>query len=161
MIQIRLINGLRYITRLRVKISPQLPLFFPFLICSTPFCLFVCLIIIEYSCTLIVFRGEITCMYRRVPKGEKTNWPLFRTVWLPYFCSCHFSRFWVGEVFLWKEDVYMCAYTRVLISRACSNNIFCDTAFFELVCLLHQSYLRCLDSLMILLQSAISERLGS
>lgn len=98
-------------TRLRVKISPQLPLFFPFLICSTPFCLFVCLIIIEYSCTLIVFRGEITCMYRRVPKGEKTNWPLFRTVWLPYFCSCHFSRFWVGEVFLWEgRCVYVCLY---------------------------------------------------
>lgn len=60
----------------------------------------------------------------------------------------------LGGVFVGGE-MCICVPLRVLISRACSNNICCDTAFFELVCLLHQSYLRCLDSLMILLQCHI------
>lgn len=104
-----------------------------------------------------MFRGVITCMHRRVPKGEKkTIWPLFRTVCvMPYFCSCYLLPFLgSGGVFVGGK-MCICVPLRVLISRACSNNICCDTAFFELVCLLHQSYLRCLDSLMILLQCHI------
>ena len=94
-------------------------------------------------------------------KGKKLIGRYFVLCGYLTFAAVTSPVFGLVRCFYGKEDVYMCAYTRVLISRACSNNICCDTAFFELVCLLHQSYLRCLDSLMILLQSAISERLGS